>query len=151
MIGQVTEQLCETVQKLLDLLQTSITLDVEGTLAQILAGNPSTASVDLTVADIRSGQRRQHPERAGPEPDRRAVRHERRCRAASCWSALNLGLLNPAVDGLLGNSALNLDGLGIALDEVLSVLVNVQERFVVGSSGLAVTRRVRTSPRPRCG
>lgn len=139
-IGQVTEQLCETVQQVLDLLETSISLDVEGTLAQILAGSPGTASANLTVAGLNVPVNIANILSALGLNLANGLFDTNDGAVAQLLDALNLGLLNPAVDGLLGNSALNLDGLGIALDDILSVLVNVQERFVVGSSGMAITR-----------
>ena len=139
-IGQVTEQLCETVQQVLDLLETSISLDIEGTLAQILAGSPGTASANLTVAGLNVPVNLANILSALGLNLANGLFDTNDGAVAQLLDALNLGLLDPAVDGLLGNSALNLDGLGIALDEILSVLVNVQERFVVGSSGLAITR-----------
>ena len=139
-IGQVTEQLCQTVQQVLDLLHTSISLDIEGTLAQILAGQAGTASANLTVANINVPVNIANILNALGLNLAGGLFDTNNGAVSKLLSALNLGLLNPAVDGLLGNSALNLDGLAIALDDVLSVLVNVQERFVVGSSGMVITR-----------
>jgi hypothetical protein len=139
-IGQVTEQLCQTVQQVLDLLETSISLDIEGSLSQILAGTPGSASANLTVAGLNVPVNIANIVNALGLNLANGLFDTNDGAVAQLLSALNLGLLDPAVDGLLGDELLGLDGLGIALDEVLSVLVNVQERFVVGSSGLAITR-----------
>jgi hypothetical protein len=138
-IGQVTETVCDTVQKLVNVLETSVMIDVEGTLAQILSGENSTAKVvvkvagvpiTVNVANILNGLGLGLTD--GLFDNDGAVQQ--------VLDALNLTLLDPAVDALLGDELLGLDGIGIALDDVLSVLVNVQERFVVGSSGRAITQ-----------
>ncbi len=139
-LGQVTEQLCETVQSIGDVLHTGITLDIEGTLAQILAGKPGTASASLIVANLPVTVNIANIVNALGINLAEGLFDTNDGAIADLLAALNLGLLDPAVDGLLGDELLGLDGLGIALDDILSVLVNVQERFVVGSSGLAITQ-----------
>jgi hypothetical protein len=138
-IGHVTSELCSTVQKLVNTLETSVVLDVEGTLSQILSGDNSTTKVVVKVAGVPITVNVGNILKAlglgltdGLFDNDGAVKQ--------VLAALNLNLLDPAVDALLGDTVLGLDGLGIALDDVLSILVNVQERFVVGSSGLAITQ-----------
>jgi hypothetical protein len=138
-VGTVTEELCSTVQKIADVLETSVMLDVEGTLSQILSGDQSTTKVSVLVAGVPITVNVANILKGlglgltdGLFDNDGAVKQ--------VLAALNLNLLDPAVDALLGDTVLGLEGLGLGLEGVLSILVNVQERFVVGSSGLAITQ-----------
>ena len=139
-LGQVPEDLCGVVESVGSILHTGLTLDIEGTLAQILAGNAGSATASLVVANVPVTVNVANIVKALGLNLADGLFDTNDGAVADLLKLLNLGLLDPAVDGLLGDEVLGLDGLGIALDDILSVLVNVQERFVVGSSGLAVTR-----------
>lgn len=139
-IGQITEQVCQTVNTVVDTLHTAVVLDIEGTLAQILAGNPGTASINLTVAGLNVPVNVANIVRALGLNLSNGLFGANEGVIAQLLDALNLGLLDPAVDGLLGDDLLGITGLGVALDDILSVLVNVQERFVVGPSGMAISQ-----------
>ena len=138
----VVDTVCSLVPTVLDLLHTSVTLDIEGTISEILAKKASTTTLSLQVlgqtvnvplADILGilgglGLTLED----GLFGDDGAVQ--------DLLDALNLNLLDPAMDGLFGDDILDIVGLGLALEDILSIKVNVQERFVVGGSGLAITQ-----------
>ena len=138
----VVDTVCSLVPTVLELLNTSLTLDIEGTVSEILAKKAATTTLSLVVL----GQTVNVPLADilgilgglgitlddGLFGDDGAIQ--------DLLDALNLNLLDPAMDGLLGDKVLNITGLGLALEDILSIKVNVQERFVVGGSGMAITQ-----------
>lgn len=133
-VGYTTQTVCQLVGQVLPDLRSTVNLDIEGTVNQLLNGTAptSTASISLLGGTI------------APTLDVNTIvkgigaglldgLFDSDGAIASLTDSLNLGLVQPAVSGLLGDS-----GVGTALTGLLSVKVNVQERSMASPKGSAV-------------
>ncbi len=130
-VGYLLDTVCEVVDKVVGNLNTSLHVDVHGTLQQILNGGAGTSSASLTALGI--------PLTVdldgilnGLATNLTGALFDNDGAVQQVLDALNLNLLDPAVDGLLGSA-----GLDIALTDVLSVKVNVQETSLATARGMA--------------
>ncbi|MDJ0334290.1 choice-of-anchor G family protein [Salinibacterium sp. G-O1] len=122
-IGYTTKTVCDVVSKALPDLRSTVNVDIKGTVQQILGGTAATAAAsvsllggtvsakidaDLILDGLAAGLNDSLFDSDGA--------------VAQVVDRLNAGLLNPAVDGLLGSK-----GVGTVLTSVISVKVNLQE------------------------
>ncbi|WP_199281088.1 choice-of-anchor G family protein [Salinibacterium sp. CAN_S4] len=122
-IGHTTDTVCEVVGSVLPDLRSTVDVDVQGTVRQILDGTAATGTasvsllggtvdasltVDSVIGGIAAGLTDSLFDSDGA--------------VAQVTDRLNSGLVNPAVDGLLGSTS-----VGSVLDDVLSVRANVQK------------------------
>ena len=123
-IGYTTESVCELVAQVLPDLRSTVVVDIEGSVDQILNGAAARADasvsllggtvnaavdVDALVGGIGNGLADSLFDSDGAVTD--------------VVNSLNSGLVNPAVTGLLGDNS-----VGDALRDVVSVKANVQEK-----------------------
>jgi hypothetical protein len=133
-VGWTTKTICDVVDNVLPDLQSTVNVDIEGTVDQILNGAAakSTASISLLGGTI------------NPTLDINGVvdglgdglldgLFDSDGAVSGLVNALNLGLVDPAVDGLLGATSVD-----TALTDVISVRVNLQETSLASPQGLAV-------------
>lgn len=134
-LGQVTETVCNVVDTVLDTLNTSVHVDVHGTLQQILNGKPGSASASVVVLGV--------PVTLSIDSLLNALignltdsLFDNDGALQKLLAALNLNLLDPATEGLLGAT-----GLEVALTDILSIKVNVQETWIANAGfGMAVAQ-----------
>lgn len=131
----VGDTLCSLAGPVLQNLATTLDVNIVGTLGQLLAGKADTATADVSIL-------------GGTVPaslDVNSILNELRGALFSglfdddgaiqaLIAALDTGLVQPATDGLLG-----VDGVGVALTDVLSVRVNLQELRQASTMGMAAT------------
>lgn len=133
--GPLFEQVCNIVDEVLPDLETSVDLDINGTLRQILNGTAPTSSlvisllggtvpVSLNINSLLDGL-------IGQITD---VLFDADGAIGKVSALLQSGLVDPAVSGLLG-SGTTIQSL---LTDVLSVKVNLQDTTMIGASGMAV-------------
>lgn len=133
-VGYTTQTVCDLVDQVLPDLHSTVNVDIEGTVDQLLNGTPSKAdaSVSLLGGTI------------APTLDVKGIvsgigaglldgLFDSDGAIASLTNSLDLNLVQPAVDGLLGAT-----GVGTALTDFLSVKVNVQETSMPSPKGNAV-------------
>jgi hypothetical protein len=122
-IGWTTQTVCDTVDNVLPDLQSSVNVDINGTVDQLLNGTaanatasisllggtvPASLDVDALIGGIGDGLA------DGLFDSDGAVR--------DLANALNNGLVDPALTGLLGN-----DSVDTVLSDLVSVKANVQD------------------------
>jgi len=133
-IGYTTETVCEIVGEVLPDLHSTATLDIEGTVDQILNGTASKAESSISLLNgaitptlnadgIVDGMADGLLD--GLFDSDGAI--------SSFTSSLQSTLVDPAVEGLLG-----VDGVETALTDLLSVRVNLQETSMASPQGRAV-------------
>lgn len=125
--------LCTLTGELLSDLATTVDVDIVGTIGQILAGKaaqatatvsilggtvPASINVNELLGDLRAALF------DGLLDDDGAI--------AELVAALQLGLVQPATEGLLGSHS-----VGVALTDLLSVRVNLQELRQASTQGMA--------------
>jgi hypothetical protein len=133
-IGYTTQTVCDLVNTVLPDLHSTANVDVQGTVDQILKGVAATATgsisllngtvnVPLDINGILGGLSTSLTNNLFSSSG--AV--------SKVTDALNSGLVNPAVSGLLGNTSVQ-----TALTGILSVRVNLQELTPASQQGNAV-------------
>ena len=133
-VGYTTQTVCEIVGEVLPDLHSTVNVDIEGTVDQLLSGTAATADASISLLNGA----------IAPTLDVDAIvdglgaglldgLFDSDGAVSSFTDSLNLALVNPAVEGLLGN-----DGVGIALTDFLSVRVNLQETSMASPKGNAV-------------
>lgn len=130
-VGYLTNTVCNIVSTVVGQLNTSVHVDVHGTVQQILNGGQGTATATATVLGI--------PVSVdidgildGLLGNLTDVLFDNDGAVQAVLDALNLNLLDPATEGLLGVA-----GIDIALTDVLSIKVNVQETRLASARGMA--------------
>jgi hypothetical protein len=133
-VGYTTQTVCDLVDQALPDLKSTVNLDIEGTVDQLLNGNPPTS--DATVSLLGGA--------IAPTLDVNSIvdgigaglldgLFSPDGAVASLTDSLDTNLVQPAVDGLLGAT-----GVGTALKNFLSVKANVQDTSMASPKGNAV-------------
>jgi hypothetical protein len=133
-IGTTTETVCELVDTALPSLESTVVLDIEGSVDQILSGvaAQSSATISLlggtvnTALDINTVLDGLADGLLDGLFDSDSV-------ISDVTTALNANLVDPAVQGLLGDT-----GVGTLLSDLISVRVNLQETRLASPMGTAV-------------
>lgn len=133
-LGYTTETVCELVDTVLPSLESTVVLDIEGTVDQILSGvaAESSATISLlggtvnTAIDIDTVLDGLADGLLDGLLDSDSV-------ISGVIDALNANLVDPAVEGLLGDT-----GVGTLLSDLISVRVNLQETRLASPMGTAV-------------
>jgi hypothetical protein len=140
-IGYTTETVCEVVQTALPALRSTVNLNIEGTVDQLINGTAarSDASVSLLDGTVNSSI------------DVDAVidglgaalvdgLFDSDGAVSDLADSLELGLVGPAVEGLLGDTSVE-----SALTDVLSIKANVQETSSAGGDSMFTQTAVRVA------
>ncbi len=129
-VGYTTKSVCDVVTTALPALRSTVTVDVRGSVKQLLAGTASTAAasvsllggtvaakidVDLIIDGLAAGLTDSLFDADGA--------------VAKLADRLDTSLVNPAIDGLLGTTSVR-----AVLTSVVSVKVNLQE-LTTGAHG----------------
>lgn len=109
-------------------------LKIQGAAKQLIAGGSTTASIDLTVLGAVKTGIDANAVVAGLGSTLSDDLFGTDGTIARLTTALQNGLVHPAVDGLLGTSGSSVND---AITKLLSVKVNLQETTVAGSKGMA--------------
>lgn len=133
-IGYTTQTVCDLVHTVQPALHSTANVNVQGSVDQILNGNPPTVNGSISLLNdtlkvpvdtsrilnaLSTGLRSSLFSRNGV--------------VGQVTDALNTNLVAPAVNGLLGNSSVQ-----TALNDIMSVRVNVQELTPASLHGTAV-------------
>lgn len=133
-IGYTTQTVCQLVGDVLPDLHSTVNVDIEGTVDQILSGAAAKAEASVSLLNGT----------VTPTLDVNGIvdglgtglldgLFDSDGAVSSFTNALDLNLVDPATEGLLGDN-----GIGIALTDFLSVKVNVQETSMASPMGNAV-------------
>jgi len=133
-VGYTTQTVCNLVDQVLPDLHSTVNVDIEGSVDGLINGSATTATANISLLDGT----------IKPSLDVSAIvggigdglldgLFDSDGAIADLTQALNLGLVKPAVDGLLGDN-----GVGFALTDLLSVRVNLQETSIASPMGSAV-------------
>jgi hypothetical protein len=140
-VGYTTTEVCDVVTNALPDLQTSVDVDIEATVGQLLDGITARAQANLTVLGIETSLDIQalvgdlgDGLLNGLFGDGGAIER--------LVAALNTELVNPAITGLTGDNS-----VGTLLRDLLSIKVNVQER----AGGVFTETAVRVAVLPGAG
>ncbi len=140
--------LCETVQNLLPDLHSTVALDIVGTVDDLISGSATTANLTVSLlggtVPVSLDAKAFLPSLGdgladGLFGDDGSVQE--------LVDSLNTGLVNPAVDGLLGNG----DSVSTILNDVLSVQANVQELTPTDGGNMFSQTALRVSVLPNSG
>jgi hypothetical protein len=122
-VGYTTEQVCELVGQVLPDLRSTVTVDIEGTVDQILNGVAAKADASVSLLGGTVDTAVNVDAMVGGLADGLADGlFDSDGTVAEVADSLNSGLVNPAVTGLLGDNS-----VGELLRDVISVKANVQE------------------------
>ncbi len=133
-IGYTTQAVCDLVDTVLPDLQSTVSVDVKGSVDQILNGNPPTADGSISLLNGTVNV----PVDTSNILDALGLSltdslFSPNGVVSQVTDALNTNLVDPAVNGLLGDSSVQ-----DALTGIVSVRVNVQELTPASQQGTAV-------------
>ena len=133
-VGYTTQTVCNLVDQVLPDLHSTVNVDIDGSVDGLINGSATTATANISLLDGT----------IKPSLDVNGIvdgigdglldgLFDSDGAVSSFTNALNTGLVQPAVTGLLGDS-----GVGSALTNLLSVRVNLQETSMASPMGSAV-------------
>jgi hypothetical protein len=133
-VGYTTQTVCNLVDQVLPDLHSTVNVDIDGTVDGLIDGSATTATANISLLDGT----------IKPSLDVNGIvdgigdglldgLFDSDGAISSLTQALNTGLVQPAVEGLLGDN-----GVGSALSDLLSVRVNLQETSIASPMGNAV-------------
>ena len=133
-VGYTTQTVCDLVDQVLPDLHSSVNVDIEGTVDNLINGAATTATADISLLGGTINPSLDVTSIIGGIGDGLLDGlFDNDGAISQLTQALNLGLVEPAVDGLLGDN-----GLGFALTDILSIRVNLQETSIASPMGNAV-------------
>ena len=140
--------LCEAVQNILPDLHSTVNLDIVGTVDDLIDGTATTANLTVSLLDgtipVSLNAAAIIPSLGDGLQDGLFGTDGS---VQGLADSLNSGLVNPAVDGLLGNG----DSVSTILNDVLSVQANVQELTPMDSGTVFSQTAVRIAVLPDGG
>ncbi len=140
-IGWTTDTVCELVDTLLPSLHSTVDVNVVGTIDQLLDGTAATATASLSLlgGTVNAGLDVDLVIDALAEGLADGL-FDNDSTVSDLVEALNLGLVDPAVAGLLGDTSVN-----TVLTDLLSVKVNLKETSTTGKGSMFTQTAVRVS------
>jgi hypothetical protein len=133
-IGSVTQKVCSPTSTAVAPKLTQLDVDIAGSVKQLIAGGSTTAAIDLKVLDLVKANVDVNAVLAGLGSTLSDQLFGTDGAIAKLTTALDTGLVDPAVDGLVGPGT---GPVSDALTKLLSVKVNLQETTTGSTGGMA--------------